>query len=152
MDCKLYAVRIFVRDWERACDFYENVVGLEPRFKEARLGWAEFDRERGEFRRQPDPAIYSLQTPWPAERVVVEKARFRGLDVARLIVHPARYNPASGEILLTHSFDVRIDFLGGAGPVILCVGSGAGIPGLPFKILDPEREGVLVEKVEVRRL
>jgi 16S rRNA (guanine527-N7)-methyltransferase len=40
---------------------------------------------------------------------------------------------------------MAMQLLGGAGPVILCVGSGAGIPGLPFKILDPERECVLVE-------
>lgn len=40
---------------------------------------------------------------------------------------------------------MAMQLLGGAGPVILCVGSGAGIPGLPFKILDRERECVLVE-------
>lgn len=40
---------------------------------------------------------------------------------------------------------MAMQLLGGAGPVILCVGSGAGIPGLPFKILDPERDCVLVE-------
>lgn len=40
---------------------------------------------------------------------------------------------------------MAMQLLGGAGPVILCVGSGAGIPGLPFKILDNERECVLVE-------
>jgi 16S rRNA (guanine527-N7)-methyltransferase len=40
---------------------------------------------------------------------------------------------------------MAMQLLGGAGPVILCVGSGAGIPGLPFKILDAERECVLVE-------
>lgn len=40
---------------------------------------------------------------------------------------------------------MAMQLLGGAGPVILCVGSGAGIPGLPFKILDRERECHLVE-------
>jgi len=40
---------------------------------------------------------------------------------------------------------MAMQLLGGAGPVILCVGSGAGIPGLPFKILDAERECLLVE-------
>ncbi len=40
---------------------------------------------------------------------------------------------------------MAMQLLGGAGPMILCVGSGAGIPGLPFKILDSERECVLVE-------
>ena len=40
---------------------------------------------------------------------------------------------------------MAMQLLGGAGPVILCAGSGAGFPGLPLKILDPERECLLVE-------
>ncbi len=40
---------------------------------------------------------------------------------------------------------IAMQLLGGAGPMILCAGSGGGFPGLPFKILDPERECVLVE-------
>jgi len=40
---KLYAVRVFVDDWESACDFYENVLKLPVKFKDAGLGWAEFD-------------------------------------------------------------------------------------------------------------
>jgi predicted enzyme related to lactoylglutathione lyase len=40
---KLYAVRIFVNDWERACQFYEHRLGLPVTFKDASLGWAEFD-------------------------------------------------------------------------------------------------------------
>ena len=40
---------------------------------------------------------------------------------------------------------MAMQLLGGAGPQILCAGSGAGIPGLPFKILDPERSCQLVE-------
>jgi len=36
-------------------------------------------------------------------------------------------------------------YLAGAGPMLLDVGSGAGIPGLPMKILDPDRDCVLVE-------
>jgi len=40
---KLYGVRVFVRDWERACAFYGDVLGLPLRFKDAAVGWAEFD-------------------------------------------------------------------------------------------------------------
>jgi len=40
---------------------------------------------------------------------------------------------------------MAMQLLGGAGPVILDAGSGGGFPGLPFKILDPERECLLVE-------
>ena len=40
---KLYAVRVFVRDWESACDFYENVLELPVKYKEPALGWAKFN-------------------------------------------------------------------------------------------------------------
>tara|TARA_B100000470_G_scaffold186323_1_gene151745 strand:+ start:858 stop:1379 length:522 start_codon:yes stop_codon:yes gene_type:complete len=40
---------------------------------------------------------------------------------------------------------MAMSLLGGAGPNILCAGSGGGFPGLPFKILDSARECVLVE-------
>lgn len=40
---KLYAVRGFVNDWEHACQFYEHRLGLPLTFKDAALGWAEFD-------------------------------------------------------------------------------------------------------------
>jgi len=40
---------------------------------------------------------------------------------------------------------MAMSLLGGAGPNILCAGSGGGFPGLPFKILDSARECILVE-------
>ena len=40
---------------------------------------------------------------------------------------------------------IALPLLGGAGPVLLDAGSGAGIPGLPLKILDPDRTCLLVE-------
>ena len=40
---------------------------------------------------------------------------------------------------------LALPLLGGAGPTLLDVGSGAGIPGLPLKILEPERTCYLVE-------
>ena len=40
---------------------------------------------------------------------------------------------------------MAMSLLGGAGPTILCAGSGGGFPGLPFKILDSSRECLLVE-------
>jgi catechol 2,3-dioxygenase-like lactoylglutathione lyase family enzyme len=39
----LYAVRIFVQDWDGACDFYRDVLGLPERFRNADSGWAEYD-------------------------------------------------------------------------------------------------------------
>ena len=43
VDMKLYAVRVFVRDWESACTFYESKLGLTAKFRDDGMGWAEFD-------------------------------------------------------------------------------------------------------------
>ena len=40
---ELYAVRIFVRDWEKACAFYGTILGLPERFRNDSFGWAEYD-------------------------------------------------------------------------------------------------------------
>ena len=40
---------------------------------------------------------------------------------------------------------MAVHLLAGAGPVLLDVGTGAGFPGLPLKILEPERTCILVE-------
>ena len=40
---------------------------------------------------------------------------------------------------------MAIPLLGGAGPVLLDAGSGAGFPGLPLKIFEPDRSCLLVE-------
>jgi uncharacterized glyoxalase superfamily protein PhnB len=38
---KLYAVRIFVRDWQRALDFYAKTLGMPVAFANEEMGWAE---------------------------------------------------------------------------------------------------------------
>ena len=40
---KLYAVRIFVSQWQEACDFYGKTLGLPERFRNDDIGWAEYD-------------------------------------------------------------------------------------------------------------
>jgi len=40
---KLYAVRVFVRDWDGACRFYGETLGLPERYRSEEFGWAEFD-------------------------------------------------------------------------------------------------------------
>lgn len=40
---KLYAVRIFVRRWAQACDFYRDNLGLVERVRDDEMGWAEYD-------------------------------------------------------------------------------------------------------------
>jgi catechol 2,3-dioxygenase-like lactoylglutathione lyase family enzyme len=40
---ELYAVRIFVRNWDGACAFYGGTLGLTERFRNDDMGWAEYD-------------------------------------------------------------------------------------------------------------
>ena len=40
---KLYAVRIFVRQWPKACAFYGETLGLPERYRNDEIGWAEYD-------------------------------------------------------------------------------------------------------------
>lgn len=40
---QLFAVRIFVSDWERALSFYGDVLGMDVVFENDMLGWAQFD-------------------------------------------------------------------------------------------------------------
>ena len=40
---QLYAIRIFVRRWSEACEFYHSTLGLKERFRDDDIGWAEYD-------------------------------------------------------------------------------------------------------------
>ena len=40
---ELHAVRIFVHDWDAACRFYGETLGLRERFRSDPHGWAEYD-------------------------------------------------------------------------------------------------------------
>lgn len=56
---KLYAIRILVNDWNNACDFYGQTLGLELEFKDDGFGWAEFSvgsAKLGIERATPDDA------------------------------------------------------------------------------------------------
>lgn len=56
---KLYALRIFVRDWDAACAFYGKTLGLTERFRNDEMGWAEYDLDGPCFglqRADPDDA------------------------------------------------------------------------------------------------
>lgn len=43
MGFRLYAVRIFVEDWEKALAFYKDSVGIPTSFEGPEMGWAELD-------------------------------------------------------------------------------------------------------------
>ena len=40
---KLYAVRVFVHNWDAAHGFYRDTLGLSEKFNAPDMGWAEFD-------------------------------------------------------------------------------------------------------------
>ena len=39
---EIYAVRIFVKQWPEACEFYGETLGLEARYRNDEIGWAEY--------------------------------------------------------------------------------------------------------------
>lgn len=74
-------------------------------------------------------AVYlQLLEKWN-EKVSLTAIRDRETAILRHFVEPSMAMP----------------LLGGAGPVLLDAGSGPGVPGLPFRILDDGREAILVE-------
>lgn len=100
---------------------YEIVEAISGIFRKHRLPL--------ETQQAEDFSIYlELLEKWN-EKINLTSIRERRAAILRHFAEPA----------------MAMQLLGGAGPVIVCVGSGGGIPGLPFKILDRERECVLVE-------
>jgi lactoylglutathione lyase len=43
MAYKLYAIRVFVTDWERALEFYSKTLEMPVVFAGSEMGWAELD-------------------------------------------------------------------------------------------------------------
>jgi catechol 2,3-dioxygenase-like lactoylglutathione lyase family enzyme len=43
MEYRLFVVRIFVTDWERALAFYSNALGMRITYRNDELGWAQLD-------------------------------------------------------------------------------------------------------------
>lgn len=43
MHYKLYAVRVFVSDWDRSLEFYSKVLEMPIVFSSSEMGWAELD-------------------------------------------------------------------------------------------------------------
>lgn len=40
---RLYAVRVFVRQWDEACAFYRDRMQLPERYRNDEIGWVEYD-------------------------------------------------------------------------------------------------------------
>jgi lactoylglutathione lyase len=49
MDYKLYAVRVFVTDWERALRFYTETLGIPVASRSDELGWAQLATGEGQL-------------------------------------------------------------------------------------------------------
>ena len=43
LEYTLYAVRVFVSDWEKAVEFYQTTLGMKVVFKSPEMGWAQLD-------------------------------------------------------------------------------------------------------------
>jgi len=49
MDYKLFAVRVFVTDWERALRFYTETLGMPVTFRSDETGWAHLATGAGQL-------------------------------------------------------------------------------------------------------
>ena len=49
---QLCAVRILVRDWERACAFYGNTIGLQEKFRDPAMGCREVSSPISRIRKE----------------------------------------------------------------------------------------------------
>ena len=59
MDYKLFAVRVFVSDWDRAVRFYTETLGIPTTFESEEMGWAQLATGEGQLaleRLAPDDA------------------------------------------------------------------------------------------------
>ncbi len=49
MECKLFAVRVFVSDWDRAIRFYTETLGIAANFRSDEMGWAQLETGEGQL-------------------------------------------------------------------------------------------------------
>lgn len=49
MEYRLYAVRVFVTDWERAMRFYTETLGMRPAYRSDEMGWAQMATGEGQL-------------------------------------------------------------------------------------------------------
>ena len=50
MEYKLFAVRVFVTDWERAIRFYSETLGMAIAYRSDEMGWAQMAPGEGPLR------------------------------------------------------------------------------------------------------
>ena len=59
MEYRLFVVRVFVRDWDRAIRFYTETLGIPTTFRSDEMGWAQLATGEGQLaleRVAPDDA------------------------------------------------------------------------------------------------
>jgi catechol 2,3-dioxygenase-like lactoylglutathione lyase family enzyme len=49
MDYKLFAVRVFVTDWDRAIRFYTETLGMRTTYRNDEIGWAQMATGEGQL-------------------------------------------------------------------------------------------------------
>jgi len=75
----------------------------------------EIDMDHAPFAFVQDEGYYADPRPYPADWCTVDgEGVWSGLNVARLVANPFRFDPATGELLVATSLTLRIDFEGTA--------------------------------------
>jgi catechol 2,3-dioxygenase-like lactoylglutathione lyase family enzyme len=53
VEYKLFAVRVFVTDWDRAIRFYSETLGMTLAYQSEEMGWAQMAPGAGQLARVP---------------------------------------------------------------------------------------------------
>jgi len=76
------------------------------------------DTEKGPLHYEKNNSIYSKNTFYPAEPVIVsELTKLRGIDVVMLGITPFQYNPVTKELIVYKDIEIEISFIGGTSTV-----------------------------------
>lgn len=75
----------------------------------------EIDMDHAPFAFVMDEGYYADPRPYPSTWAYVDgEAIWSGLNIARLVVNPFRFDPATGELTVATDITVRVDFQGAA--------------------------------------
>lgn len=86
MDFELYAVRVFVTDWERAVRFYTETLGIPAVFRSDEMGWMQLATGQGQLALERVRA--GAEAPYPgSEEPLV--GRFVGVSLRVDDIHHA---------------------------------------------------------------
>lgn len=74
------------------------------------------DTERGPLQYNKDLSIYSSNTYYPQQPVILSQpSKLRGVDVVLVSITPYQYNPVTKQLVVIRDLDVEVNFTGGNG-------------------------------------